>query len=307
MHTYLGDAMKKYLWIVIIFVFLNACSNDSILQGISQDSSYDSKIEQASIDLDHSRYDDVILSLSVMYTTTALDPKVSQLLASAYMGKASVDLTNFLANYSSSGINQFDVMSNSISSPNVTTDSSGKYIAGTLIPDTLTDITKAKEILQVLAIKEIATNDDIVQLGFASATHFIFYLGNKTADALNETLKYPDTSDQQPGIVPVPLNTTAYKSYRSSDQYKWSNVTPKSFTEDTFDGTPTSYQEDLININNAVISFSQTYNKPNEMKDALNTFLHAALDVQTEVLVTDELIMTYTSEGLYDYVQRLSQ
>ena len=279
--------MKAYLWGFVILLFLSACSQDSILEGISQDSSGDSKIEQARIDLDNSKYDQVISDLSAIYTTSALDPNVGQLLASAYMGKAGIDLTLFIANSNSAGLKPFDVMASMISSSNVTVDGEEKYIASTLMPDILGYINSADETLQVMAEKGKATPDDTIQLGFASATHFIMFMGNATEYDL------------------MPINTAAYKATTLS------GVSANNFVVITTSGGIPSYQQDLMNINKAVIAFSNAYPKPNEMKDRLNDFLndilYSALGTTSGVTVSDELIMNFTSAGLYKYAQSLAK
>jgi hypothetical protein len=282
-----GDYMKAYLWGAVILLLLSACSQDSIFEGISQDSSHNSKIEQARIDLDNSNYDQVISDLSAIYTTQALDPKVGQLLASAYMGKAGIDLTIFIANSTSSGIKPFDVVASMISSPKVTVDGQKRNIASSLMPDFLGNITKAKEPLQVMAEKGKAAPDDIIQLGIASATHFIMFMGNAT--------KYKD----------MPINTAAYKATGLS------GVGPDNFIVITTSGGIPSYQKDLININNALTAFSNAYPEPNEMRDRLNDFLYdflySALGTKPDVTVTDELIMECTSAGLNSYAQSLAK
>ena len=289
--------MKAYLWGAVILLLLSACSQDSILEGISQDSSKDTKIEQARIDLDNSNYDQVISDLSAIYTTN--DPEVGQLLASAYMGKAGIDLTIFIAASTSSGfisistssgLNPLDVMSSMISSSNVTIAYDGKYIASTLMPDILSSLTSAKEPLQIMAEQCTATPDDIIQLGFASATDFIMFMGNAT------------------NLVNMPINTAAYKASALAE------VGPINFAVITTSGGIPPYQKDLINIHNAVIAFSKAYPKPketNEMKDSLNDFLNdilsSALGIKPDVNVTDDLIMTCTSTGLYNYAQSLAK
>jgi hypothetical protein len=292
--------MKAYLWGAVILLFLSACSQDSILEGISDDSSHGSKIEQARIDLDNSNYDQVISDLSAIYTTKALDPEVGQLLASAYMGKAGIDLTIFISNSNSSGLNPFDVVASMISSSNVTINENGEFIDGTLMPNILDYITKAKDALQLMVDKEKSTNDDTIQLGIASAVHFIMYTGNNTADALNLTLYKPKESEHVPGQVPVPINTAAYSYYHTTKDYYWSYVNPGSYYAPPI-------QEDLININNAINAFSKVYPKPNEMRDRLNAFLHSALGKELDDPVTSELIMAYTSAGLNNYVQSLAK
>ena len=156
-------------------------------------------------------------------TTTSPDPKVGPLLASAYMGKAGVDLTNFIANFTSSGLVPLDLVALMISSSNVTINGNGKYLDGTKVPGFIGDLSVAESTLQALVTKGNATNDDEIQLGMASAVHFIMNMGNKTADALN-------TVTAQPGIVPVPINAAAYQFYSTSKDYYWSSVGPSSFS-----------------------------------------------------------------------------
>jgi len=279
--------MKAYICGAVILLLLSACSQDSIFEGISQDSSKDTKIEQARIDLDSSKYDQVISDLSTIYTTAALDRNVGQLLASAYMGKAGIDLTIFVANSTSSGINPFDILASMISSPEVTIEEGREYISSTLMPSILGYIITADETLQVMAEKGKATPDDKIQLGFASATHFILFMGNATKYDL------------------MPINTAAYKYSNLS------GVGPYNYVVVTTSGGIPSYQQDLMNINNAVIAFSKAYPKPNEMKDRLNDFLYdvlsSALGTTSGVTVTDELIMECTSTGLYKYAQSLAK
>jgi len=308
--------MKLYLWGVVILLLLSACSQDSLFEGISEDSSRDSKIEQARIDLDNSNYDQVISDLSAIYTTSALDPEVSQLLASAYMGEVSIDLTLFIANSTSSGLEPFDIAASMIQPPNENIQNGSRFIGhdddgqtdALIVLDLLDYITKAKETLTILEKKGLSTDDHRIQLGIASAVHFILNTGNTVADAFNTSLYLPDVSKHNPGTIPVPINSSAY-IYMKNEKYGYSwptLVIPAIFSEKVTNGTPTSYQEDLLNINHAITAFSKAYPESNKMRDALNAFLSSALGEEAGVQITDELIMTYTSEGLHSFVNNLA-
>lgn len=285
--------MKACLWGTVILLLLSACSQDSIFQGISQDSSRDSKIEQARVDLDNSNFDQVISDLSSIYTTQALvpiDPTVGQLMASAYMGKAGIDLTILIPNSTSSGLKPFDVMASMISSSNVTIKNTRKYITSSLMPNILSSLTSAKEPLQIMREQGTATPDDKIQLGFASAADFIMFMGNAT------------------NSVNIPINTSAYTTGGLS------GVGPRNFAVITTSGGIPSYQTDLININNAVIAFSQAYPNPEEtngLETSLNDFLYdilySALGTTSDETVTDDLIKQCTSAGLYNYAQSLAK
>jgi hypothetical protein len=282
--------MRTYLWGVVILILLSACSQDSIFQGISQDSGRDSKIEQARIDLDNSDYDQVISDLSAIYTTKALDPKIGQLLASAYMGKAGIDLTILIANSTSSGLKPFDVIASMISSSDVTVDGKARYIASTLMPDILGYAASAEEPLRVMSEQGKADSDDMIQLGIASAAHLVLFIGNATK------------------LDNIPINTAAYTTGGLS------GVGPGNFVVITTSGGIPSYQTDLMNINHAVIAFSQAYPKPKEtngLKNSMNDFLYdilsSALGTAPDETVTDDLIMKCTSAGLYNYVKSLTK
>ncbi|HXK48394.1 MAG TPA: hypothetical protein PLT09_13180 [Deltaproteobacteria bacterium] len=297
--------MYKNLWIVLIFLFIAGCSNDSIFEGMSQNSSHDATIEEAALALDKGDYDTVVSDLASIYTTSSVDPQVGRLLASAYMGQTGVDITCLIAHSTSSGLDPLDAMASLLSSADITTTNDQDYIDGTLMSDYLNAIIDAKDVLELLVDYGKASDDDVIQLGIASAVHFVLYIGNQTADALNKTLDYADTSKQDPGSVPVPMNCPAYQYYYSGgDGYSWSRVDSSDYEKTAASGSATSYQQDLLNISRAVIAFSNAYPGENSMKGSLNAFLSSALGVDADSDITDDLIMTYTSDGVNAYVQR---
>ena len=139
--------MKAISLGIVFLMLLSACSQDSIFEGISSDSGRDSKLYQAQVDLDNSDFDQVISDLSAMYTTASIDAKVSKLLASAYMGKAGVDVSTFLALSTSSGLNPYDSMGFVIDSDSVVADEDARFIKADSISDGLKNIGEAEYIL----------------------------------------------------------------------------------------------------------------------------------------------------------------
>lgn len=305
-----------YLWGIVLLLLLSACSQDSIFEGIAQDSGKDAKIEQARIDLDSSNYDQVISDLSANYTTSALDPEVSQLLASAYMGKAWMDTTVFITNSTSSGLEPFDIAASMLQSPTINVQKDQRFIGhddnnqtdALVVLDLLDYITEAEQTLTILEKMGLTTDDKKIQLGLASAVHFILYTGNTVADALNPTFSLNDIKQHQPGIIPVPINSAAYKYYKNEKYlFSWNiEVTPAIFSEKATNGGTASYKEDLLNISHAITAFSKAYPGSNKMRDSLNAFLYSALGEEADVQITDELIMTYSSDGLNSFVQYLA-
>jgi hypothetical protein len=275
--------MKAYLWGAVILLLLSACSQDSVIEGISQDSGQDAKIEQARIDLDNSNYDQVISDLTALYTTKALDPNIGQLLGSAYMGKVGIDLTIYIANSSDQGMNPFDLVSSMIASPDVITNGKKRYFDSTTMPTMLGYLASAEEALQLLVDKGKASPDHKIQLGFASATHLILFMGNATK------------------LESMPINTYAYKASTLT------GVGKNNFATTTTIGGKTSYQKDIINIKNAVNAFSLAFPGENKTKDRLYDFLISVLATTPGINITDELIMQYSSEGLYNYAKKLAK
>jgi len=300
--------MRKYILGTIISLFLvNGCSQDSIFEGIAKDSGYEVLIGEAKEDLDDGRYDQVIESLSSIYTTTAINPEVGQILASAYMGKASVDTTILVSNATSSGLMPFDTAASMLSSSSITVDENGRFIDTSLFDEILDSITNAKSTIYSLEKFNAASHDDIIQLGIASAAHLILYVGGKTSDALNPTLSDYDNSNDDNSLVPIPIDSAAYTYYSKSTDYYFGNLGPASFNDKTADGSAYLFQEDLININHAIASFSAQYPGDNNFRACLDNFMRSVLYADSGVEVTDDLIMAYTTSGLYTYIVSLTK
>lgn len=305
--------MQIYLLASLIWLLLSACSDDSIFQGFSENTSRASIIEQASLDLDKGHYDKVVSDLSIHYNTTGPDPDIGQRLASAYMGLSWVDLTRFIEQSENPDI-IFDVVSSMVSSPLITVATDPAQTAGALFIDgdytaTLLDnISKAKRTLSFMDQNSLASPDDIIQLGYASAVHFIFYIGSKTADALNKTLDSDGSED--PTYVPLPLDTMAYIYYRTSSvtdrKYRWDWVDVSDFEDTTNTDGIYPYQEDLICIRDAISASAELYPQENAPSESLDMFLRSVLGASPETELTDDIIMAFTSTELFNYVQRLA-
>lgn len=313
---------KRLLYAMVVLVLLSACSDDSAFEGISENDTLANIKENCSSALDDRNYAYVISQLSLVYTTTALDPEVSRLLASAYMGKAGLDFTRFMKNISGVSSHPFDIMSSIIASPYETDTNSQRYLNGNAVIgktekgeetyeiDLLDTLERARNILERLRDEDLASDDDLILLGLASAVHFILNVGNQTAVALNYTMRYFLEGDRQYGIVPVPINTDAYHYYKMSQQtdwkYFWFYLTPDYYAKDTTGDEPSSYQRDLENIRNAVEAFDRRYSEDNDIRDALDDFLRSALNVSQDTTVTEDLILEYNSAGIYGFVNRLA-
>jgi hypothetical protein len=115
-----------------------------------------------------------------------------------------VDTTLYVANATSSGVDPFDSAASMFSSPQITVDSNGRFIAGSQMSDLLSNITYAKETLNVLERNGKATNDHLIQLGLASLAHLILYTSNQSAVAMNYTLVDTNSSNDDEDLVRLP-------------------------------------------------------------------------------------------------------
>jgi len=325
--------MKKIMVASILLLTLFGCSNDSVFEGLSDDSSMEATLEQAAIDLDDGNYEEVVNSLAGIYTTTALNPEVARLLVSGYMGKASIDMTNFIFYSADEEADNFDSIEATLSlflapedededddepacsATNRTVliiDGDGVFIEGYCIEEMLEYLNNAKEIIFDLQDAGLETTEDILNLGLTSAVHYVFIVGSATANALNNTLDFSLVENQKPGLVPAPINKDAYRQYQSASSldyewnHNWSRVDPSDFEEQDDDGDGlTRYQENLINVKDAIHAIDEAISQPNEIRDELEEFLREALNMPTGEITDDTIIQTVTSTGIFEYIESI--
>lgn len=333
--------MKIIMALSILLLSLTGCSNDSIFQGMANDSGSKATLEDAAIALDDQDYDKVISTLIEIYDTTNPDPEVSRMLGSAYMGKAGIDVTNLIT-YStySQDIDSpyFEMVANSLilaltppsadTSINnadcsvqdltvlMTTDG-GQYINGHCSGGVIDYLNKAKRTFYLLHQAGKQTTNDTIQYGIVSAVHFVMILGNATANSLNSTLIYgpeqavPKPDLYKPDTVPVPINKKAYNLLRYHKPWfvlnyvtKWPEVKTHTFFKYDYSPQLNAYKEDLFNIDNALTAFDSVITNQNSVRDELDNFLRDILQ-NPEEDITDS-ISTMTTQGLFDYIEILS-
>ncbi len=336
--------MKTTITMLVLFLFLSGCSNDSAFEGIADDSCRDAVIEDAAIALDDQDYASAAQLLAEIYTTTSPDPRVSRLLSSAYMGRAGVDFVRLIDFSGQDEQESFDMVAESLfldlapvpedddderscsiedRTVLVLLDESDRFYAdypdalfidGQCMGDLIDSLEEAQYILDVLIRENSHTPDDEIQLGVASAAHFIFYTGNKVADGLNRTLTLPDPEDHEPGIIPVPINKDAYLYYINFNggiQYSWSSIDAGDFGDETTDDliSINTYQGDLIDVYRAVQAFDRATPEQNDIRDALQDFLAFSLGMEGATISEfseNDIISTMTTAGVYNLVNSFS-
>lgn len=328
--------MKGITTILALLLLLSGCSNDSAFEGISDDSSSKAVIEEAAIALDDLDYTSAINLLTEIYTTTSPDPRVSRLLSSAYMGKAGVDFVSLIDFAGLEERENFDMVAEILDlypAPELEDDDTSKcdaesrtvlvfvdeydrnydqykdalFIDGYCAGDLIEDLEAAQYVLDILIRANRHSDDDEIQLGVASAAHFILFTGNRVADAMNYTLTQ-DPENWDPGMIPVPINKTAYQyyiNYSSGILYRWSSVDESDFGPyDPQSLNP--YQEDLIDVLNAIRAFDRATPEQNDVRDTLEDFLALTLMMPTTGIDESTIISTMTTSGVYDLVNSFS-
>jgi len=320
--------MIRTIIAALLALSLAGCSGDSFLQGLSNDDSYSAKIEDAEEALDEQNYDKVISSLIDIYNTTSPDVKVSRLLGSAYMGKAGIDITEFIYSSDDEDLFAFDIVDASLilfpapardnqtpfeSSCDIEdlsilmTTSGVRYVDGFCASDMISYLDKAKRVFYVLENKNKMTDDCYIQYGFVSAVHFAIITGKVAADNI-DTLPY-DSTGYEEGRVPVPLSSGAYNLYKIHAgvfglSLNWQRLKDYN-TNIHFSPSISVYREDLTNIRTAIRRFNAITSAENSVKNKLDAYLRSIINVPTGT-ISDEDITNMTTYGILQYINILS-
>ncbi|MBN2298104.1 MAG: hypothetical protein JXM72_05895 [Deltaproteobacteria bacterium] len=330
--------MKKITVLSLIILILYGCGNDSLLEGFADNSGLEVTLEEAAKALDDGNYQGVVTALSAYYTTTAINPEVARLLASGYMGLAGIDVTNLIA-YSyddpySISPDPFDMVEATLSLIEASLDDEGDiacnaqfwmvlifeddapyavFIDGHCIGELIDNLNDAKRIFDKLQNAGLANYDDYVQHGIASAVHYVLFMGNAAAEAMNPY--FPGQPRYEAGYVPAPINRDGYQFYKynaNPTAYIWTNITDHTFNEEIDDEGLTPYQRDLIDVNNAVNAIGQKIiqnnlqPKNNSLQNQLDDFLREVLMTDEEDITTSTIISAATTTGILEYISLMS-
>jgi hypothetical protein len=191
----------------ILLMALAGCESN-MLESLADDSSKEADIEAAKIALDDGNYDSAISALSSYKGSS--DPEVAGILSSAYMGKAGLDLTYMLEHIDASNTDNFDVIASAFSlkttdqlnaSSSVLykagSDATPRYITTGSVVTLLTNLSLAQKYLSTSLAANPGDDDLTVQLGIASALHFIIDIGYIIAEVKD---------------CNIPINKAAYQA-----------------------------------------------------------------------------------------------
>ncbi|MEA2102608.1 MAG: hypothetical protein U9P80_08575, partial [Thermodesulfobacteriota bacterium] len=109
--------MKRLIPVFVVFLMILIGCDSNMLESLGDDSSREANLEEAQMALDDGNYDEAISILAPGYNPNAPDPVVARVLASAYMGKAGIDLTYLIENAGNSGSDggAFDTIASALS------------------------------------------------------------------------------------------------------------------------------------------------------------------------------------------------
>ncbi|MRR14579.1 hypothetical protein EG833_03960, partial [archaeon] len=173
--------MKKITVIIGILGLILFLSGCNAFEAISKDSSSEADLEDAQTALDDGDYQGAIDILEPGYDASNPDPASTRILASAYMGKAGIDLTNLVESSGDDDRDNFDVIASSLSFDVTGTatveEATGKAASGNAEYITQSSVAEFLEYLEtaqsyLTSLVQITNeDDDKVHLGMVSAVH----------------------------------------------------------------------------------------------------------------------------------------
>ncbi|HDP26135.1 MAG TPA: hypothetical protein ENN34_11925 [Deltaproteobacteria bacterium] len=292
----------------LLIVFLAGCSSDSVLQGIADDESRAALIEEAAIALDAGDYDTALRLLDPLYSEASPDPEVVRIISSAYAGKVGIDILNLAITADDSSYSNFDFLSSAF-----TLSQGARYISGQNIDARIASLEKAREPLIALVDHGLASYDDAVRLGLISSAHLILTLGNRVAKVIYPYS--PGDKNYTPGGLPIPITTEAYRQYQQTGgtflaTHNWAWVIPTTFVQTDNLGvpvSPTTYQEDLFYMNDAVEAFRSASLRGNDIVDRLEAFLREVLPLPSGEITDGVILEAFTSERIFTYLNTFTK
>ncbi len=273
---------------VILLMAIMGCESN-MLEPLADDSSKEASLEEAKMDLDDGNYDSAISALSSYRGSS--DPEVAGILSSAYMGKAGLDLTYMLEHIDSENSDNFDVIASAFSlktTEQLNASSSVLYKAGSdttprfittgSVVTLLTNLSLAQKYLTTsLAANpgnKNITDDLTVQLGIASALHFIIDIGYIIADV--KGLQHPHKPGSLPGSLPPKPNVTTLGN--QVDGY----LSTHAAELQAFNGDIAGLRNDLWNVYLTVEVFITNLGSDEDITRDFNEFITDLLGLPTE-------------------------
>lgn len=267
--------MRRLFCLAALVLLLSFGCKSNVFESLSDDSSSEADIERAQMALNDGDYQEAIDILEPGYDASNPDAEAARILASAYMGKAGIDLTYILQNSDSSEGQSFDVITSALSL-DITEDkdrtsseevqaksASGtpKYIDYDSIDEFL-DYLESSQTYLAGIVTAFGNDDDKVQLGMVSAVHFILKTGLTVADLNGLAADYN-----------VPINKEAYREVFPVGAGWQALLTSLAGDIDGDAALVASLQADIRYVSNGVTVLLGRTGDDEDLADEFNDFL----------------------------------
>ncbi len=257
--------MKKIVLFLSLGILLClAGCGSNMLEALSDDSSHKAKFEEARMALDDGNYQEAIDILASSYDASNPDPEAVRILASAYMGLAGIDLTYILENSEESDGDSFDTIASALSLTVTGQNTEARFITAGSADELLANLEQAQDYLDDLLVyydgQGLTPNqDDIVQMGMASAMHFIIQMGAAASDVTDND---------------IPLNKDAYRETFPDDPDLDTLLSDfADHLDDPGNETISSLREDLEQVSNAVNTLVEVQGPDEDLAEEFDEFL----------------------------------
>jgi len=300
--------MKSILLTVaaLLLMALAGCESN-MLKPIADDSSKQANLEEAKMALDDGNYDSAISALNSYKDSS--DPEIAGILSSAYMGKAGLDLTYMLENINADNTNNFDVISSAFSLKTTDqlnasssmlykagSDSTPRFITTDSVVELLANLSLAQDYLNTSLAANPGDDDLTVQLGIASALHFIIDIGYIIAGVKDCNIPinraaYQAVFPQKPDLLTLGNQVNAYLD---------TNATALQ----AFSGDITGLQADLWRVYLTVEVFVNNIGSDEDITSNFNKFLTDLLGVPygSSKAVIQEAVSSYDGSDLVNFM-----
>jgi hypothetical protein len=241
--------IRKIIFILSIMLLIasfTAGCDDSILEGLADDDSFEAKLEEARIALDKGEYSKAVALLEALEAANPGNALIMQYLSNAYSGLAGLDTFNLLTTIedldSSNNSGSIDMMGL------VFGDSNGALTADQL-QEKLENLENAMNALEGISNPN---NDHKVQLGILAVAHISLTLGNIVME---------DQGDTTVTLTEDGLND----QYNSNQPAEFSDVSPGTLNT-------SGLTEDLGYVADAVTALDSISNQGNDLSQDFSEF-----------------------------------
>ena len=156
---------------LVFAAFLVSCDN-SVLEGMADDSSFEAKLEAARIALDKGEYARAVELLEALYSENPGNAVIQQYLSSAYAGLAGLDTFNLLTTIEALDDNN---NSGSIDMMGLILGDSTGTLTSAQLQEKLANIVSAMDALEGISDRN---DDQNIQLGLLAVAHVSLTMGN---------------------------------------------------------------------------------------------------------------------------------